>query len=498
MGAWLVASADMLSRSPSRWLYLAIFCTLVAIILIVGLWTHEKRGSRGLASANVVLIIVDTLRADHLGCYGYEPPTTASIDRIAQKGVVFEQAIANSSWTRPSIASLLTGTYPRTTAVYKEQYDALSPEVVTLAQMFKNRGWATYGVTGNPSINRVFDFHHGFDEYGDCGVIWPWMKGKRSSKFKKDVRLMEDADYTTDRTLELLERHKGGPFYLQVLYIDPHWPYKAPDRFEHELAGPCNTSTDCYDGEVAFADAELGRLVDRILDDHPNTLVIVTSDHGEGLADHPGVPRATTHGFTLYDSVLHVPLIFMHPELAAGTRFEDPVQLLDLVPTLADIFELPLDSQVEGTSLAPILRGEPAPPLADQIFSDTQFNEMDKISVRERNLKLIINRDNIALTEGTRPELAALAEGSRGNRSAMYAIKKCGPREMYRLPGSENHQRKGLNLADTDPDNTARLEQAIVDFESRILARPPINRDHHKEIDDSIIEQLKALGYLEE
>jgi len=483
--------------TSSRRLYLAAFGALLAIALIVCLTMPGKEARKGLAAANVVLIIVDTLRADHLGSYGYERPTTAAMDGIAAQGVLFEQAFANSSWTRPSIASLLTGTYPRTTGVYKEQYDALSPEVITLGQMFHDKGWATYGVTANPSINHIFDFHRGFDEYGDCGVIWPWMKGKRKSKFKKGVRLMEDADYTTDRALEVLERHEDGPFYLQVLYIDPHWPYKAPDDFEHELGGPCHNSVDCYDGEVAFADAELGRLVDRILDDHPNTLVILTSDHGEGLGDHRGVPRSSTHGFTLYDSVLHVPLIFMHPELQAGTRFEEPVQLLDLVPTLAELFELPLDSQVEGTSLAPILFGEPAPPLADQIFSDTQFNEMDKISVRERDLKLIINRDHIALTEGTRPDLEALAEGKQGQRSALRAIQQCGPHELYRLPGSENYTYGGLNRADKDPESVERLEQAILDFESRILARPPINRDHGKEIDDSIVEQLKALGYLE-
>ena len=467
---------------------LAILACLAIVCLLV---MRDRRDAT--AEPGVLLIIVDTLRADRLGAYGYDVSTSPNIDEVAARGVVFEQVIANCSWTRPSIASMLTGTYPRETGVYKERFDALSPDVVTLAQMFEKAGWSTYGITSNPSINTVFGFDRGFDQYGDCGVVWPWMKGRR--RYKKDVVMMEDADLVTDRAISLMERHEGGRFYLQVLYIDPHLPYGPPDYFDHPLARGAQTAAEKYDAEIAFADEEIGRLVSWVRLRYPDTWIVVTSDHGEGLGDHRGVSRAATHGFTLYDSVLHVPLIFDHPSVPAGARFPGMVQLLDLVPTFADLFDLPLDSQARGVSLAPILRGEPAPTLATQIFSDTQFNEVDKVSVREADAKLILNRDHDQLMAGARPDL-----DKPKRKSMRRAIEQCGPAEFYVIPGSENPVQGEANLID-DPahtDTATRLSDALERWEATTTARPPINRDSNREVDSTIILQLKALGYLEE
>lgn len=476
-------------RNLKLLLFTALILACLAAVVVPVVRAHRPPSS----DTGVVLIIVDTLRADRLGAYGYDLPTSPNIDQVAARGVVFEQAIANCSWTRPSIASMLTGTFPRETGVYKERFDALSPEVVTLAEMFSRAGWATYGVTSNPSINTVFGFHRGFDEYGDCGVVWPWMKGKR--RFKRNVVMMEDADMVTDRSISLMERHEGGPFYLQVLYIDPHLPYGPPKNFDHPLAREARTTAEKYDAEIAFADEEIGRLVSWVRLHHPDTWIIVTSDHGEGLGDHPGVSRASTHGFTLYDSVLHVPLVFDHPSVPAGTRFPDMVQLLDLVPTLADLFDLELDAQASGVSLAPILRGEPPPLLADQVFSDTQFNEVDKISVRETGAKLVLNRDHDQLAAGDRPDLD---KPKRANMKR--AIEQCGPAEYYLLPGAENPVQGDHDLV-ADPDHAAdvhRLREALMAWEAATHARPPINRDSKREIDSTVVQQLKALGYLEE
>ncbi len=442
---------------------------------------------------NVLFVIIDTLRADHLGAYGYEKPTSPNVDEVASAGVVFDQAFANCSWTRPSIASMLTGVYPRETGVYKERYDKLSPEVVTLAEMFHGSGYRTYGVTANPSINAVFGFDQGFDEYGDCGVVWAWMKGK--TKYKKGKVLMEDADLVTDRSIALLERHEEGPFYLQVLYIDPHLPYGAPDHFVHPLNDEPKSRVERYDSEVAFADQELGRLLTFVREHHPDTLVVISSDHGEGLTDHPGVPRAGTHGFVLYDSNIHVPLIFAHPGLQGGSRFPDPVQLLDLVPTLAELFGLTVATGVKGTSLAPVLHGKPAPQLPDQFFLDTQFNEVDKVAIREPGFKLQINRDHVAYEAGERPDL-----DEEKRESVRKLIQMGGPVELYRLPGNERPQEKyGLDLAD-DPafaETRKRLEAALSEWEAATTALPPINRDADKEVDSEVVRQLRALGYLE-
>jgi len=490
----------MSSRTLRALLFVAAIIALLAVV-----WA-TTRGERTppleAGGTNVVLVIVDTLRADHVGAYGYDKPTTPNVDQLAERGFVFEQAVANCSWTRPSIASMLTGTWPRETGVYKEQFDALSPEVVTLAEMFQARGHATYGVTSNPSINEVFGFARGFDQYGDCGVVWPWMKGK--NRYKKDVVLMEDADLVTDRAIEVLERHQGGPFYLQVLYIDPHLPYGAPENFDHPLVRTARTPGERYDGEIAFADEHVGRLVSWIDARYPDTMYVFTSDHGEGLRDHPGVSRSATHGFTLYDSNLLVPLIVTHPSVQVGERFGGMVQLLDLLPTLADLFGLELDAQVKGVSLAPILRGEDPPQLATQVFSETQFNEVDKLSVREQGWKFVISRDHEQLMAGERPDL-----DKKKRRSVRRAIEQAGPRELYRLPGSENPVKGDVNLAaggpaeegrevtDEERAERLRLESALLEWERTTLARPPINRDARKEVDSTVVEQLRALGYLE-
>ncbi len=444
---------------------------------------------------NVVLVIVDTLRADHLGTYGYDKPTSANLDALAAEGLVFEHTIANCSWTRPSIASLLTGVYPRTTGVYKEKYDALSPEVVTLAERFQAAGYATYGMTANPSINSSFGFDQGFDQYADCGVVWPWMEAEEGQeKYKRGRVRLDDARTITDRALEVLEQHEGGPFYLQTLYIDPHAPYRAPRDFEHELNVHPRGMVENYDAEIAYVDHELGRLLDHLRSEYPNTLIIVTSDHGEGLRDHRGLRMSKTHGYHLYDSVLHVPLIFHHPRIEPA-RFEGTVQLLDLVPTVADLMRLELAEPLAGTSLERVVRGKRPPPLPTQVFSESQFKEVDKISVREDDVKLVINRDWESLQAGINADVLS----RKGRKRVREAIEAGGPRELYALPGEENPTAEGLNLAgdEAEAERVARLEQALLEWDEQTLARPPINRDHNREVDDTMIRQLRALGYLD-
>lgn len=480
------------SRAPMRRARaLRALLPLMTLVLLVATTGCEPRLRLG--KTNVVLVIVDTLRADHLGCYGYDKPTSANIDALAAEGLVFDKTIANCSWTRPSIASLLTGTYPRTTGVYKEKFDALSPEVVTLAEMFQVAGYATYGVTANPSINGVFGFDRGFDQYGDCGVVWPWMmREDGQEKFKRGEILMEDADSITDRAMEVLAQHDEGAFYLQVLYVDPHTPYDAPDHFVHELNQHPLGLVEQYDSEVAFVDQELGRLLDSIRLEHPNTLFIITSDHGEGLDDHLGMTLSRTHGYHLYESNLHVPLIFHHPRIDPG-HFAGTVQLLDLVPTLADLFRLELDEQVVGTSLKRILKGKTPPALPAQIFSESQFKEVDKVCVREDGLKYMINRDFDALEAGLTPKLLQRP----GLQRVCRAIQQAGSRELYTIPGEENPVRRGFNRIADDPETAQRLEQAILDWEARTESRPPINRNFNREVDDTVVRQLRALGYLD-
>ncbi len=452
------------------------------------------------AGTNVVLIVIDTLRPDHLGCYGYGRATSPVIDGLAAQGALFEQAIANSPWTRPSMASMLTGTYPRTTGVAKRRWDALHEDAVTLAEMFQVAGYATYGLTANPNLNTVFGFNQGFDQYGDCAELWPWMDPLAAPSpgagGNRDRR--EDADQLTDRAISVLQQHVDGarnhqPFYLQLLYIDPHSPYGPPDRFVHPLNDNPRDTLERYDAEIAFVDHELGRLVRWIQERYPDTLFVITSDHGEGLDDHPGLPESKAHGYNLYDSTLRVPLIFVHPELVLPGRFAGQVQLLDLLPTLAELMSLEVGEVAAGQSLAPILRGQSPPSLPRYVFSETRYREVHKLSAREPGFKLVVNLDHQAYVAGLRPVL----DDPQTKESVRQAIQRCGPRELYRLPGAENPVVQGLNRVGTDTAAHQDMETALRRWEAHHALRAPINRDEAREIDESVLEQLEALGYVE-
>ena len=421
----------------------AVLPAVLALVAAAGVQLHCRSPEpppAPRAGTNVVLIVIDTLRADHLGCYGYSRPTSPFIDGLAAQGALFEQVVANSPWTRPSMASMLTGTYPRTTGVAKRRWDALPEDLSTLAELFQAADYATYGLTANPNLNTVFGFNQGFDRYGDCAELWPWMDPLATPSTTpaggRDLR--EDADQLTDRASSVLALHadeaSGKPFYLQLLYIDPHSPYGPPGRFVHPLNDNPQGNSDGYDAEIAFVDQEVGRLVDHIRGLYPDTLFVLTSDHGEGLEDHPGLPESKAHGYNLYDSTLLVPLIFVHPQLVRPGRFGGQVQLLDLLPTLADMMALEPVGGLAGQSLAPILRGETPPPLPPYVFSETQYRQVNKLSARQAGFKLIVNRDHQAYVAGQRP----IVDAPGTKESVRQAIQLCGPRELYRVPGAEN------------------------------------------------------------
>ena len=459
---------------------------------------------------NLLLVVVDTLRADHLGCYGYHQPTSPNIDRLASDGILFKKAISNCSWTRPSMASLLTGSYPRQTGVFKERFDRLPEDVVTLAEMHAAAGYTTCGVTANPNINSAFGFGQGFASWHDSDVGWGWMRGMDEMR-DAGVRLgagaeLPPAEVVTDRALKLLQGACESPFYLQLLYIDPHTPYRPPASFEHPLLEGAATDSEWYDAEIAYVDREVGRLVDAVRTAHPDTLIVVTSDHGEGLGDHPEVAGAATHGYTLYDSVLHVPLLFQHPALEGGRRVEEMVQLLDLVPTVAELLDLRLDPRVRGRSLVSALHGRPLDAPIDRVFSETSFKWVDKVSVREDGLKLVVNRDHLLWQAGLRPDLDEdLGGGSKQKQRLASAIRLSGPVELYRLPGLEHPTHDGVNLADDGAGKAtlARLEAAIAEFEADVPARAPIGRaaegaaSSGAVVDETVLRQLEALGYLD-
>ncbi|HEX5484114.1 MAG TPA: sulfatase-like hydrolase/transferase [Terriglobia bacterium] len=320
---------------------------------------------------NIVLIVLDTVRADHLSCYGYKRPTTPHLDSLAARGVRFENAIAPSSWTLPSIASIFTGLLPH-------QHGAnwgtpLPPEPWTLARILQSKGYETAGFNANPFYGLAgWRLDEGFDAYLDASYtlrhnLAVTQVGQSALRFLYNRLIRYNRfDHLTaaDLNNEVMEwyrrRDRSQPYFLFINYMDAHRPYLPPASYDHRFGKiphyllarvsetlkdgrPRHAYTererqeliDGYDNSLAYLDDQLGRLIDSLRSEPGggNTIFIVTSDHGEGFGEH----GTYDHGWNLYSEVLRVPLILSGPGIPAGTRVSDVVPNRRLFATVLDL-----------------------------------------------------------------------------------------------------------------------------------------------------------------
>jgi len=294
-------------------------------------------GCRGGPEPNSLLLVtLDTTRADHLGAYGYPHVDTPTLDGWAAAGVTFERCITPAPLTLPSHASLLTGLLPPRHGVHTNGEAALSQEAETLAERLRDAGYATGAVVGAFVLDARFGLAQGFERYDD-----DLAQGAQPSRYGY---LQRDAAAVTDAALAFLEDARR-PFFLWVHYFDPHAPYAPP------LDGSQRVSTRTpYDAEIGYVDAQLARLAQYLETSGAarHTLVVATADHGEGLWEHGEV----THGLFVYESTLRVPLIVRFPDRrAAGTRVAEPVSLVDLAPSLLAWLGLPAPDGLDGRVL---------------------------------------------------------------------------------------------------------------------------------------------------
>jgi arylsulfatase A-like enzyme/Flp pilus assembly protein TadD len=279
---------------------------------------------------SLVLIIIDTLRADRLGFMGYQLARTPNLDSFAGMGTRFQNAMTPVPVTLPAIASLLTGRLPFHHGVRDNDRYVLGEEEETLAERLRASGWRTGAVVASAVIEADRGLNQGFEVYDD-DFSGPYPVYLPSLKvFAEEMaRTVRRADEVTDRAVSLLDDFGDDPFFLLVHYFDVHSHYDPPPEFaKHHPGRP-------YDGEISFVDHEIGRLLRR-LRDRPDALVVVVSDHGEGLGEH-GEPE---HGFLLYQSTLWVPVVAVGPGVPQGAVRSDPISLVDLEPTLASHFGL--------------------------------------------------------------------------------------------------------------------------------------------------------------
>ena len=345
-------------------LFFIVIVYLLAGNLVLFQDNLQAEGSKD--DFNIVLITIDALRADHLSCYGYERNTSPTIDRISEKGIIFKNAIAPSSWTAPSMASLHTSLYPINHGVihgigYKKNktvhvQEVFSDELTTLAEILKTRGYTTFGVASNLHLSEKFGFARGFD-YFKCLSFLP------ARPVNKTIYSWEDKIKKSDK------------FFLWVHYFDPHDPYSSrspwiekyiPEKSVDKLNLSLKTVPALsklitkfkkdpqilsnlialYDSEINFVDSYIGQLIHKFELDK-NTLIIITADHGEEFLDH----GYFGHGHNLYQETIHIPLIIKLPDGTKKETINNHVNLIDVMPTILDMLSIDPPKQTLGKSL---------------------------------------------------------------------------------------------------------------------------------------------------
>ena len=349
-------------------------CVIAAVLLAgSGCSLGERRPP---VRPNVLLVTIDTLRADRLGCYGYRAAVTPTLDGLASRGVRFEVAVAHVPLTGPSHASILTGLTPLRHGVRDNGAYVLPASVRSVAEEFRKTGYRTGAFVSGFPLKRRFGFDRGFEVYDD--------NLPRGKDARRTAYVERTADRTTDVALRWLGTPAPGaaPYFLWVHYFDPHAPYEAPAAFMAQGVLP-------YDGEVAFVDAQLDRLL-RGVDDAGRgkpTVVLVTADHGESLGEH----GEDTHGIFVYDSTIRVPFLLAGPGVPAGGVARTVARSIDVAPTLLDYAGLTARG-MEGRSLRRAAGGTTLadePSYAESLHPQLQYGWAPLHSWRTAKFKLI-------------------------------------------------------------------------------------------------------------
>jgi arylsulfatase A-like enzyme/Tfp pilus assembly protein PilF len=300
---------------------------------------------------NVLLVTLDTTRADRIGCYGYAKAKTPTLDSLAANGVRFANTYCQVPLTAPSHSSLFTSTYPLSHGVHDNGFYSLAPEFDTLAEILKSNGFQTAAFVSSFSVDSRFGLGQGFEVYDDNFENEELLKGFASER---------TADKTSALFWKWLDQNSGSRFFCWIHYFDPHLPYNPPPPFKTEFAGRP------YDGEIAFADYYLGKTIEKLRERNllDRTLIICVGDHGEAL----GEKNEVDHGLFIYDVSLRVPLIFYaENHLPKGLVVPTRVRVIDVMPTILDLVKAPPGRSFQGTSLLPQLKGKKRPDLPTYI-----------------------------------------------------------------------------------------------------------------------------------
>jgi arylsulfatase A-like enzyme/predicted Zn-dependent protease len=419
--------------------------------LALGLWAALAAGCSGVdlppRPRNLLLVTIDTLRADRLGCYGHGEAQTPWIDGLARRGLRFTAATTVVPLTLPAHASLMTGAFPPHHGVRDNGGFYLEEEHVTLAEVLRDRGFRTGGFVGAFVLDSRWGIAQGFDHFFDDFDLTRFEDAPGMDAIQRP------GGPVVDQALDWLGRDQERPFFAWVHLYDPHTPYEAPEPFRSRFPA---TLTGAYDAEIAATDAQVGRLLSALEADGRlrDTLVVVVADHGEMLGDH-GEP---THGFFVYQPAVAIPLILAGPGIPAG-EVTAPVRIVDVLPTVAARLGAAAPAAVQGVDLLPLARGQELslPAYSESYFPRYHFGWSELTAVRDGRYKLI-----------------------RAPR-----------RELYDLADDPREER---DLAEHLPAEADRLERTLRRLLQEVSS--PTAPGGPRVVDEETRARLEALGYL--
>lgn len=422
-----------------RFLFVLILCALAT----ANQATSQSTPAETRTHPDIYLITIDTLRADHVHCYGYDNIQTPALDSLAKDGIRFANAFTPSPITNTSHTSILTGLLPSAHGV-TDFGRPLSSTHPTLAELLKEQGYSTAAFIGSvvldskalaPGLDRGFDYYDNFPEHAQTKSRWGRLE-RRAADVVRRAEAWRDS-------------HPTSPHFQWIHLYDPHDPYEPPEPYSAQYKGRL------YDGEIAYADSTLGTFVSHLKQHgwYANSLIIVVGDHGEGLGEH----HEDTHGIFLYDSTLHVPMIFKLPGAHAARVIQSQTRTTDIVPTILDLLNITAPKELDGESLKAALSGTDSAdhPLIGETDYPLHFGWAPLRAVRSDGFKFI---------EAPRPELYNL-QADPGESNNKYE------------PWDSTVQKARKTLAD-------------------IRAHTPANEPSTATVGTGTLDELKALGYL--
>ncbi len=433
---------------------------VIAVVLVIVVFRGQKISGPSigplsrdldLTGANVLLITLDTTRADRIGSYGYAAAETPRLDALASEAVLFEHAVTPTAFTLPSHSSIMTGLYPPFHGVRLNGGAALADVQVTLAERLAGAGYRCGAVVAAFVVDQRWGLSQGFERYDDDFEMAPDQKLDLAG-------VQRPGDRVVDLGLEWLEQSDERPFFAWLHFYDPHIPYDPPEPYRSRFGG--RGKSGLYDGEIAFTDAQVGRLLDW-LDERglaENTIVVVVGDHGESLGDH----GEKEHGYYIYDATVRVPLIVRVPGSdLEGVRVSAQVRTIDVLPTVLDLVGVEMPDPLHGESLVPLMldpeKTGPENAYSESMSVHLQYGWSALYSVRTSSYKFI---------DAPREELY----------------------DLSRDPSESE------NLLKQEPEVAQGLRSTLAALREEILAGAPEIQE--ADLDEETLSMLAALGYV--